>query len=225
MTMSYQWIILQTGSLPLRPNGRRQSCHHACTSVLVWPEGQTPTADNAVLTDPCFTLSGHHGAAFVLRQLGTSFAELAQVFETHQHGDHMLYLPPPESPLHFRAFRPGTLDGLRLVPCPGHSEDMTALDFTSAGRAVWVVGDAVLDEEWLRAWGYYWPNAYDAAEVVQTWRSVARIVAAADTIVPGHGPPFDVTPALARELLAAFPRAEFAASCPDVAETLRRRAA
>ena len=56
----------------------------------------------------------------------------------------------------------------------------------------WIVGDAILGEDWLRAWRYYWPNGYGPDEIVETWRSVARILSMADVVIPGHGPPFRV---------------------------------
>lgn len=36
--MRYQYRILQTGSLPLRPDSCRDHVEHRCTSALVWPE-------------------------------------------------------------------------------------------------------------------------------------------------------------------------------------------
>jgi hypothetical protein len=38
----------------------------------------------------------------------------------------------------------------------------------------------MLDEEWLRAWGYY-PNHYKRAELIETWRSIARIFGDSET--------------------------------------------
>ena len=46
--------------------------------------------------------------------------------------------------------------------------DLVSLAFAgSSGARVWVVGDAVLDEHWLQAWTYYWPNGYRSAEIVE----------------------------------------------------------
>jgi glyoxylase-like metal-dependent hydrolase (beta-lactamase superfamily II) len=57
------------------------------------------------------------------------------------------------------------------------------------------------------------------------WRSVARILARAQIVIPGHGPAFEVTPQLLRDLIAAFPAARHARQCPDVLEALRVRLA
>jgi len=40
-----------------------------------------------------------------------------------------------------------------------------------------------LNLKWLQAWSYYWPNFYDVAAIVDTWRSVATILEA--DICPG----------------------------------------
>ena len=229
-TPLFDWIILQPGQLPLRPN-RFIDPHaeHRCTSVLVWPEGTAPTPHNTVLVDPCFSPAGHTHAATQLATLNVTFAAVGRLFVTHLHGDHMPNLSPDELPSTCRVLRACDLaayPGLAVVHCPGHDTMLEALVIPVAGnRKVWVVGDAVLDEEWLRAWGYYWPNGYGAPEVIETWRSVARIIAGADMIVPGHGPAFEVTADLIRDLLDAFPRAPSAGQCPEATEMLRLRLA
>src|SRR5262249_312681 len=220
---------LQEGSLPLTPQGRhRPEVAHVCTSVLVWPEGEEPAAANTVLTDPCFPRASFPIAEGLLRQRGKSFADVGHVFATHQPGAPRLYLPVREPPAHFVPFRrqdTGPLAGIETMPCPGHSPDLKALVFRSAGARVWIVGDAILNGDWLRAWGYYWPNCYGRAELVEPWRSVARVPARADLVIPGHGAPIAVTADLLVELLAGFPHAEYAGDCPDVAAALRQRLA
>ena len=109
---------------------------------------------------------------------------------------------------------------LATVPCPGHAPDLQALRFPSESGEVWIVGDAILSLEWLLDWRYYWPNGYDVDEVIQTWRSVAAILAGAEVVIPGHGPTFKVTAALLRDLVEGFPKAPSAAKCPDVLATL-----
>ena len=107
---------------------------------------------------------------------------------------------------------------------PGHEPSLRALVFPSAAEEqVWIVGDAILDEAWLRAWGYYWPNQYRPPEIVRTWQSVAAILSGADVVVPGHGPPIPVTPELLENLIAGFPTADQPDRCPEVAQALRAR--
>jgi len=226
----YRWIVLQTGQLPLRPDGQvDRLAEHRCTILMLWPEGETPQAGNTVLTDPCFTLEGLRSAILELERLGVSLHVFNRVFVTHAHWDHMPSLPPHMPSIPFRMLDcdlNGVSAGLKAVHCPGHHPMGMALVFCAAsGERVWVVGDAILDEEWLRAWNYFWPNAYVGPEVVDTWRSVAAIIAGADIIVPGHGAPFVVTSELVRSLLALFPGAPYAAHCLEVAERLRERLA
>lgn len=226
----FNWMVLQGGQLPLRPDRRIDpEAEHCCTSVLVWPAGEEPVPDNTVIADPCFTSAGYDHALVELKTLGLTLNDIGRVFVTHLHYDHMLHLPHGLPVPRLRALRAGdTLQwpGLALVPCPGHDPLLLALTITAPdGRALWIVGDAVLDEEWLRTWGYYWPNGYSPADVLETWRSVAKIVAGADVIVPGHGPAIAVTAPLVRDLLDSFVSAPYADQCQDVAETLRTRLA
>jgi glyoxylase-like metal-dependent hydrolase (beta-lactamase superfamily II) len=226
----FNWMVLQSGQLPLRPDRRIDpEAEHRCTSVLVWPTGAEPALDNTVIADPCFTSAGYDHALVQLKTLNLTLSDIGRVFVTHLHGDHMLHLPHGIPVPRLRALRASdTLQwpGVALIPCPGHDPLLLALAIMAAdGRALWIVGDAVLDEEWLRTWGYYWPNQYSPADVVETWRSVAKIVAGAAIIVPGHGPMIEVTVPLVRDLLICFVGAPYAGQCQDVAESLRTRLA
>lgn len=226
---AYQWTVLQHGELPLRPGHVfDDSAEHRCTSVLVWPAGEEPTGANTLVTDPCFSTRGLVEAAQVLSgRTAFSLNDVRRLFVTHPHHDHVPNLPAIVTASDFSLFEPGvdpSLPGFTAVPCPGHFPSLRSLVFhDSDGRRVWIVGDAVLSEEWLRAWEYYWPNGYTRAEIVETWRSVAAILSRADVVIPGHGPPMPVTAQLLEDLLAAFPGADHAAECSDVAEALRRQ--
>ncbi len=223
--MRFQWAILQHGSLPLRPSGAiSHAVEHRCTCVLVWPEKESPSPQNTVLADPCFTVDGYNAALGLLRRLHFSLEDAGWVFVTHQHMDHLPGWPGEPPGLRLRPFDPAAAPaGLRAVLCPGHEADLHALAFRSdADEEVWIVGDAILDEEWLPTWGYYWPNGYGREEIIGTWRSVAKIVSSADIIVPGHGDPIRVTPFLVRELLERFPKA-LALECSEVISALESR--
>jgi len=225
----YNWRLVQRGALPLRPNGELDAAEQRCTSALLWPQGEDPTPANTVLVDPCFTDEGYDEAVEALAALDIGFADVGRIFVTHLHTGHMLHLPYDAPCPHFRSFRPGkdaAFDGLCAINCPGHHPLLLTLSFTDGdGRRVWIVGDAILDADWLRAWRHAWPPDYTPEDVVETWRSQARILAEADVIVPGHAPAFEVTPDLLRDLLDAFPQARYAADCPDVADALRARLA
>ncbi|MCU0500547.1 MAG: hypothetical protein MUC51_02060, partial [Anaerolineae bacterium] len=206
---TYQFRILQAGTLPLRPDGSvAGGTEHRCTSVLIWPADERPSRANTICTDPCFTEEGfRQTAAPELRQLGLSVSDLSYCFVTHEHLDHRPWFPT-EQPANLRALptmpNEAGFPGLSTVRCPGHSPGMRALRMRSPEwHDVWIVGDAVLNLEWLQAWGYYWPNFYDIAAIVKTWRSVAAILEA-DVVIPGHGEPIPVTADLIRQLLTSF---------------------
>lgn len=222
----YNYTILQEGSLPLRPDGvNAYGVEHRCTAALIWTADEKPTARNTIVTDPCFTSSGFTDAEIRLKQLGLTIADIAYYFVTHQHWDHMPDVPPrPPLPKWLNWDDSGVdFPDLDSVPCPGHDPLLQALVFHSTrDETVWVVGDAVLNLEWLHRWKYYWPNGYSETEIVETWRSVAKILSP-DIIVPGHGAPIPVTRALLEHLRATFPMAEHAPECPDVRDAINAR--
>ena len=225
---TYEFRILQAGTLPLRPDGSVDpGTEHRCTSVLIWPANEHASRSNTICVDPCFTDEGfRQTAAPVLRQLGLSVSDLSYCFVTHEHRDHWPRFPT-EQPDDLRplpaAPNEAGFPGLSTVRCPGHSPRLQALRFRSTqSHDVWTVGDAVLNLEWLQAWGYYWPNFYDVAAIVKTWCSVATILEA-DIIIPGHGEPISVTADLMRQLLTSFGDAEFSSECPEVKKRLELR--
>lgn len=225
----FNYRILQEGSIVLKPDGRRvRSLEHRCSSVLLWPVGEKPASDNTLMTDPCFTAQGFENAEKRLSELGLSFNDISRIFITHPHADHRLHVPfrvrARKFP-HFHPDRENAMSGISLVPCPGHSNRLRSLIFREpSGDSVWITGDAVLDEEWLTAWEYYWPNVYSRDEIIQTWKSVTTIIAHADVIIPGHGPPFRVTISLVSYLAGNFENATYADQCAgEVKEALAGR--
>jgi glyoxylase-like metal-dependent hydrolase (beta-lactamase superfamily II) len=224
---AYHWRILQEGDLALRPTGRRwPGAEHESTCVLIWPEGEDPSAKNTLLIDPAFTPEGLAEAEAALQELGVSWGATKTILVTHPHHDHM---PTPPEGLAEGAWREapplkGTaFEGLEVISTPGHHPAQRGVAFTSGGQAVVAPGDAILDEQWLRAWKYYWPNNYGQEDIVRTWRTAAEVVKRADVIIPGHGAVFEITPELVQYLIAHFPEAEHAGECPDVADTLQER--
>ncbi len=224
----YEYAIVQTGSLPLNPEaGYDPTIEHRCTSALIWPEGESPSHHNAVLTDPCFTSQGYRHALLRLEALDTTFQEVGWLFVTHPHRDHRSNLMnflgrQPGKPLRIDGQK--SLEGFATLLLPGHTPTQKGLLFRAASqRIVCVCGDAILAEDWLRAWKYYWPNFYQEAEILETWKSVATILARSDKIIPGHGVPFEVTAELLEHLVLTFAQAEHADQCPDVLEILKKR--
>lgn len=227
-TRRFNWRVLQSGQLPLRPDGHIDpKAEHRCTAVLLWPEGTEPSSHNTVIIDPCFTDKGYKLAVAQLANLNTSFAAVNRMFLTHPHGDHTPCLPPEAPTVLFERFaikNNPQAEGLSAWLCPGHHPLLLSLAFRATdGALVWAVGDAILNEDWLRAWAYYYPNGYSQTQVADTWRSVAKILAGADVIIPGHGPEIRVTADLLRHLIDTFPQAQHADLCPEVAGHLRAR--
>jgi len=220
----FNWIVLQKGELPLEPNGMRLPIEgeHRCSSVLIWPENERPSAENTILTDPCFTDFEFLHAVQLLDSFGISFNDIGYIFVTHEHRDHRLRIPSKESHFKFNRFEfclSELLTDISTMFCPGHDPHLQVLSFPSiTNDDVWIVGDAILDRRWLKAWRYYWPNNYSPAEITETWRSVAKILSYADIIVPGHGLPFRVTASLIKALLLQFPEAECSGECKEEIE-------
>lgn len=225
----YQYILLQVGTLPLAPSGSyTASIEHRCTSILIWPEHESLSADNTLITDPCFTAEGYALAVEQLERLHTSFLEIGYTFVTHPHRDHrsnLAYYLGQTPAQRLRADKPECFDSIVMFPYPGHAPLQRGLLFRSvASHNICVTGDAVLSLEWLTAWKYYWPNFYQSPEIIQTWESVAQILAFADVIIPGHGQPIQVTTALLQELLETFPQAAYASECrATVEQAIRSR--
>lgn len=222
----YEFEILQDGSLPLTAAGRRRALvEHACASVLVWPVDAKPDKENSLVVDPCFTARGFAQAQERLGRLGATFDDIGACFITHPHFDHFVSLPETMAPS-WRVFEPvpdGALEGVSLVSCPGHHPLLQAVRCPTRRGELWIVGDAVIDRDFLAHWAYYWPNGYAPAQVMITWFTVAVIVSRADLIVPGHGDPIEVTAELLEELIAAWPEAPYADRCAEVGESLRSR--
>ena len=221
----YQYRILQRGMLPLSPEGAMDlSKEHRCTALAIWPAGERPLPNRTIFTDPSFTSAGKKEAQEHAARIGLTIEMMRMIFVTHRHRDHL----PSElerSTAHiFQKHVPVAFSDMQVELCPGHAPDLHALIFqTAQHKSVWVVGDAVLNREWLLAWGYFWPNKYGRDEIVETWRSIAKILAHADIVIPGHGDEIQLTPELLNHLLTTFPNAPYAAMLPEVATTLRER--
>jgi glyoxylase-like metal-dependent hydrolase (beta-lactamase superfamily II) len=235
--MRYQWLVLQDGSLPLKPDGRRVEAEHICTSTLLWPAGTGSSHLNSILIDPCFSAAGWESARRRLRERSIDWDSIGFYFETHEHYDHMLSMPAGKSCAqtdgsesgsqpNWKRLTQGQLNsfpGISLLSCPGHSSDLQAVRCDTAEGEMWIVGDAILDRSWVLNWMFYWPNGYEASAVVETWRSVSKILETASLVIPGHGPPIFIDAELLRGLLEHFPTAFQSEQCPEVAVALKKR--
>jgi len=228
MSTAYNYAMVQQGSLALNPGGqRRLAIPHRCTSVLIWAhrdqrltEHDRPLNDATLLTDPCLSAEGATQIAALLDADGKEISQIDFIFETHQHGDHQLNLAELADRLSKWPYqRTAPPADVRIV-----CTDSRSLVYTTPnGERIWIAGDAILNEAWLLQWAFYWPNGYAERDIIDTWRSVARILAEAD-VIPGHGPPIPVTVNLLRELADGFAkRAKYAELCPDVCICIRDR--
>jgi len=221
----YQYRILQRGMLPLSPDGAMDlSKEHRCTAVAIWPAHERPFPARTIFTDPSFTLAGKKDAQEHAARIGLTLDDMRTIFVTHRHRDHL-----PSNVEHgathiFQTRVPAEFPDIAVERCPGHAPDLHALIFRNPfNKMVWVAGDAVLNQEWLLAWGYFWPNRYSRDEIAETWRSVAKILSHADIVIPGHGDEILVTPDLLKDVLTGFLTAPYAAIAPEVSTTIRQR--
>ena len=83
--MRYQWAILQDGQLPLKVDGRVTREQHLCTVTLIWPRAASPSRDNSLIVDPCFSADTIVEAEARLQQLDASLDSIGYFFETHGH--------------------------------------------------------------------------------------------------------------------------------------------
>lgn len=210
----YDWRIIQDGRIIIKPDGYILPFRdHRPTSTIIWTDGSQPNQNNSILTDPYFTKQSYPEVILSLQSMKMTLGDIGWIFITHPHGDHLLHIPHEYQQYVFPPFYPEVatqFSDITIVPLPGHHPELEAMVFLSSKNLwTWVVGDAILDEEWLRAWAYYFPNRYTKDEIILTWISVAKIITNADVIIPGHGSPIFVTYELVSHLLTSFSNAEF----------------
>jgi glyoxylase-like metal-dependent hydrolase (beta-lactamase superfamily II) len=223
----YNYRIIQNGTFGLTLDGKVLPFQeHRCTSTIVWPEGMDICPKNSLIIDPCFTMNGLRKAKNRLQRIKRCLNDIGYSFITHQHRDHILNVPDESFNSTWEIFskhKDKCFDGISLVSCPGHDSLLRAIKFINKSGEVWIVGDAILNEEWLIQWTYYWPNGYNRSDIVSTWRSVALIISSADLIIPGHGFPIQVTANLLEKMLTKWPKAKYANNCPEVELSLKQR--
>lgn len=221
---SYQYTILQSGSLPLKPNGKVDfNIEHKCTSLLLWPENQEPTPENTILADPCLTPENIKVLEQKLQKYRMCLSDIQYFFISHKHRDHLPTFSYDKNYVKLVKDRK-LFSGISTTPCTGHAHDLKSMVFQLGTKEeIWFVGDAVLNKEWLKAWGYYWPNRYTEEDVVQTWKSLAKILSQADIVIPGHGMEIRITSQLLKELIQSFPQAKHSERCFSVEALLKKR--
>ncbi|MHC4110443.1 MAG: MBL fold metallo-hydrolase [Planctomycetota bacterium] len=135
------------------------------------------------------------------RRTGLKLSDIDTVFITHLHGDHhrgLAQFPQAKwlagndvaaaitkSKRYIKAIKPAGKrihDAIDVMPTPGHTMDHHSLRFDCAGLSVAIAGDAVATRDfWRERRGYF-----NAVDFELSARTMDRIAAIADVVVPGH---------------------------------------
>ena len=165
-----------------------------CTCTLI--QGK----DFRLLVDPSLSDSSRM-AAELDRRTGLKPADVSAVFLTHEHGDHFAGLS------HFPAARwfaselvasilnrsqkfakrienaPARLfDAVDVIPTPGHTAGHHSVRFDCEGLSVVAAGDAVATKDFFRERRSY----FNALDRDQSARTMDKLAAMGDIIIPGH---------------------------------------
>ncbi len=171
-----------------------------CTSTLVAGEGFR------LLVDP--SLSAKEAMAKELdRRTGLKLDDITAVFVTHEHADHWFGIEHFPKAAWFAAAPvaailnggkkltrrvetapPAMFDAVEVIPTPGHTRSHHSLRFMSGALSVVIAGDAVATHDFWRERRSYF-NAADPALAAKTMN---RLAAIADVVVPGHDNYFTV---------------------------------
>ena len=165
-----------------------------CTSTLVVGDGF------ALLVDPSM-----RDAAEMARELDRRTGKKPDIvtacFVTHEHGDHWaglanfpqakwLAAPGVADELnrtarltkHVEGVEGRLFDAIDIVPTPGHTVSHHALRFDCDGRSIVTAGDAIATHDFFRDRRGF----FNSVDFDQAARSMDKLAALADIIVPGH---------------------------------------
>jgi len=165
-----------------------------CTCTLITGK------DFHVLVDPSLTDEGEM-ARELDRCTGIKPRDITAVFVTHQHGDHLAgiaHFPDAEwlaAPAVAEIInKSGKLsrvvkgasdrlfDSIDVIPTPGHTDTHHSLRFDCDGLSIVVAGDSVPMRDFFRERRGY----YNAVDFELSARTMDKLTAMADIIVPGH---------------------------------------
>jgi glyoxylase-like metal-dependent hydrolase (beta-lactamase superfamily II) len=165
-----------------------------CTCTLVSGEGFR------LLVDP--SLADEAGMAEELdRRSGVKPRDITAVFVTHEHGDHWAgiahfldakWLAAPavaeilnksgKLPRSFEDAPARLFDAIEVISTPGHTSTHHSLHFDCEGLSVVAAGDAVATRDFFRERRGY----FNAVDFELSARTMDKLAALADIIVPGH---------------------------------------
>ena len=165
-----------------------------CTCTVVQGEGFCLIADPS-LSDPAAM------ARELDRRTGLGLRDVTAAFIMHEHGDHWYglghfpdarWLAAPDVaaalnktgklPKPVEAVTGRLFESVDVLPTPGHTLGHHSLRFDCHGYSVVIAGDAVATRDfWRERRGYY-----NCVDVELSAKSMDRIAAVADLVVPGH---------------------------------------
>jgi glyoxylase-like metal-dependent hydrolase (beta-lactamase superfamily II) len=193
-----RWDVITVGNLSRNRYWGESNDHGVrpvlCTCTLVQGEGFR------LIVDPSEGKADLM-AAELDRRTGLKLRDIDTVFVTHEHEDHWYglahftdarWLASPEvaaalnktkklpKPVESASSR--LFDAIEVVPTPGHTLGHHSLRFDCDGLSVLVAGDAVATQDfWRERRGFY--NCVDFELAA---KSIEKIAALADIVVPGH---------------------------------------
>lgn len=193
-----RWDLVTVGNLARNPlwgeTGTKPLRSTLCTSTLIQGEGFR------LLVDPSLA-KAEQMAAELDRRTGLKAGDIDSVFVTHHHDDHWFglahfpdarWFAAPEVadalnrmgrlPKRVQAAEGPIFSAVSLVPTPGHTLSHHSLQFQCEGRSVVVAGDAVMTKDhWQDRQGHH-----NSADLGLAARTIERLAALADLVVPGH---------------------------------------
>lgn len=232
----YQWHVATVGHLSRNKfwGEDEYCCYHPvlATSTVI----QTPYGN--ILVDP--SQKGEEMQKSVFDCCGLKPEEIHIIYSTHFHNDHWLgvdafpnaefymakgdleslmslkdYVPKEDARVLERV-KPAEgelVDGILLIPLPGHTAGLQGLLFEGPEGKILVSGDSVMGYEFFQAKeGYFYSYSLELCR-----KSIEKAAQIADYIIPGHGKYFSVQAYPFHEQIAALPQKD--AENPDVCYT------
>ena len=165
-----------------------------CTCTLITGEGFRILVDPSLANEADMTRE-------LDRRTGTKPRDITAVFVTHQHGDHLagiahfpnskwLAAPAVAEMINKSAKLPRLvegatdrlLDSIDVIPTPGHTNTHHSLHFDCDGLSIVIAGDSVATRDFFgERRGYF-----NAVDFELSARTMDKLAAMADIIVPGH---------------------------------------
>lgn len=165
-----------------------------CTCTLITGEGFR------LLVDPSLADTADM-ARELDRRTGTKPRDITAVFVTHNHGDHFagithfpdskwLAVPAVAEILNKSGKLPRLVEGVadqlfnavKVIHTPGHTNTHHGLHFGCGGLSIVIAGDSVATQDFFRERRGY----FNAVDFELSARTMDKLAAMADIIVPGH---------------------------------------